>query len=102
MVPIKPLHSESPYLDPKEGTQVSAHVPSATPSVPSASSKSSRDPDSLRPSVDYEAWSTYDHHLADLPEVRVDRIEALQRAVKEGTYLPPSAETLADKIIQDL
>jgi hypothetical protein len=102
MIPIKPLHSESPPLDPKEGTQVSSLVPPATPPVPSTSPESSHDPSSLHPSEDYQAWPTYRYRLADLPEVRLDRIKALQRAMKDDTYLPPSAETLADKIIQDL
>jgi hypothetical protein len=99
---IKPLHSNSPHLDPSEPAGLSSLVPFATPSVPSASTEPSHAPDSLYLFDDDQEWSTYRRHLADLPEVRLDRIKALQQTVKEGTYLPPSVETLADKIIQDL
>ena len=57
--------------------------------------------DETRLSVEGKKTQSLQSELAKLPEVRRDRIEALQRAVQDGSY-QVSDEQIADAMISEL
>lgn len=52
-------------------------------------------------SVDHENLNHYRNQIANIPEIRQERINFIKNALEQGTYTP-STQDLANKIIQEL
>ncbi len=57
--------------------------------------------DTVRLSSDHEIVNRLRAELDRLPEIRADRVEALQTAIQQGTY-KPTHEQVAEAILKDL
>lgn len=67
---------------------------------PSQSASRSEPQDSVKLSDEAKALAALQKRLAESPEVRTEKVEALKRAIANGTYRV-SAEDIADAILRE-
>lgn len=75
------------------------HVHKARPGAKS-SSPASESTDSVSFSSEAKTMALAEQRLAQVPDIRVDKVEALKKAIASGTYRV-SAQAIADAILRE-
>jgi flagellar biosynthesis anti-sigma factor FlgM len=109
MISFKPFSPGDP-MQPLPSTPSPSASPSPTPKpLPTATDSKTKDErpgdiqqsESVSTSQAEQEIHHYREAIADLPDARQERISAIQRALRKGTY-SVSTQDLADKLIQEI
>ena len=88
-------------FDPKQPEKLSLHKDDHALDSEASHAPLSTEASSLHLSPESQSREAYQNHMRKLPDIRQDRINQLQKAIAQGTYMVP-AKKLADKLIQEL